>query len=549
MINARINKTLLEKAKYSVLECQLLVQVMNKLRKAISDAGYTINRWDGPGAIAAAFMRKNGVKKHLPQHDEDKFVFEALRGAYSGGRIEQLQYGIYDKEIYEYDIVSAYPSHMRELPSLRDGEWILCSGEEALQSEFALCHVNWDFKEERPFYPFHYRVAKPLSIYYPQKGSGWQWSCIVKVAMQHYNPEDIDIDYAYKFVPKSDIKPFSFVEDLFQQRKALKKAKNMAQIAIKLGLNSMYGKLCQQVGAEVREDGSIKKPPFFSLAWAGYITAATRAQLLQAALQHDASIIAFQTDCVLSTRELNLDCGDNLGQWEREEYSNGTFAQSGIYWLTTSSGKVKNKTRGFDKEHRNEDSFVDFITRDRVEAAYKAHQESATFRKTHFVRMGEALSRGLQTWCTWEITSKKLKLTPAGSKRDVIQGQNGLWYRSKAAYVYYADAGFESAPTPVAWIEDEPSEQETYTQEIQKEEEERAFFMSLNKLLYRRIAPEEGMEEEYRDLPTHWKSRKGVGLDYIVDELMNQHPEYGVRSERDIYELARVYKNWRRAQY
>lgn len=541
-----------EMAQYSVLECQLLVQMMNKLRDAIKGAGYTINRWDGPGAIAAAFMRRNEVKKHLPKQEEDKFVFEALRCAYSGGRIEQMQYGIYEHEIYEYDIVSAYPSHMRHLPSLRDGEWILCSGEEALAAEFAICHVIWNFKEERPFYPFHYRVNPPLSIYYPQQGCGWQWNCVVKVALQHYPKEDIEIDYAYKFVPKNSEKPFAFIEDLFQQRKALKKAGNMAQMAIKLGLNSMYGKLAQQVGAEIRADGSIKRPSFFSLAWAGYITAATRAQLLEAALQHESSVIAFQTDCVLSTQPLTLDCGDNLGQWEASTYINGTFAQSGIYWMTDSQGKTKNKTRGFDKEQRNEDTFLDFITRDRVETAYREKQDSVTFRKTHFVRMGEALSRGLEHWCTWETVPKKLKLHPQGTKRDMIPGQKGLWYRSKPAYVYYAEAGEESMPTPVRWIEEDLSTRmvsdRAIIKELEQEEEEALYFKNLNKILYRRIAPIAGLEEEYKDLPAHWKSRKGVGIDYLVDEFQQLHPEYGVKSDSDLYALGTAYKEWRAAQ-
>ena len=74
-----------------------------------------------------------------------------------------------------------------------------------------------------------------------------------------------------------------------------------AQLAAKLMLNSMYGKLIQQKGYKIEEDGTEKPPPFFSLTYATFITGITRARILQTIIDNnchmDDSIIAIETDC------------------------------------------------------------------------------------------------------------------------------------------------------------------------------------------------------------------------------------------------------------
>jgi DNA polymerase type B, organellar and viral len=48
----------------------------------------------------------------------------AAHHAYFGGRIEMMKQGYLAKgELHIYDVASAYPSAMVELPSMRNGKW------------------------------------------------------------------------------------------------------------------------------------------------------------------------------------------------------------------------------------------------------------------------------------------------------------------------------------------------------------------------------------------------------------------------------------------
>ncbi len=92
---------------------------------------------------------------------------------------------------------------------------------------------------------------------------------------------------------------------------------------IKVGINSLYGKTAQRIGSN----------EFFSLAWAGYTTAATRAKLANAAYQNPSSIIGFATDALFSTTPISVPISDELGDWEESRFDSGTFFQSGVYRL------------------------------------------------------------------------------------------------------------------------------------------------------------------------------------------------------------------------
>src|SRR5207247_70056 len=102
---------------------------------------------------------------------------------------------------------------------------------------------------------------------------------------------------------------------------------------IKLGLNSIYGKLAQSQGVN---------PPFQSWVWAGNITSGCRAQLLEAFNVKDRwQILMLATDGVWSSSPLSLptpldtgtsNSGKPLGGWESKTFPHGVFAvRPGIY--------------------------------------------------------------------------------------------------------------------------------------------------------------------------------------------------------------------------
>jgi hypothetical protein len=94
---------------------------------------------------------------------------------------------------------------------------------------------------------------------------------------------------------------------------------------LKLGLNSLYGKMAQRSG----------RGPYPDPVSAGLITAITRAKLIEAISQAPEAIVMVATDAVFSTRPLALDVGEGLGQWEEKIWPDLFIAQPGVYWSPT----------------------------------------------------------------------------------------------------------------------------------------------------------------------------------------------------------------------
>jgi hypothetical protein len=113
---------------------------------------------------------------------------------------------------------------------------------------------------------------------------------------------------------------FDWVRDLYQARQQI--GSKTRGYPLKLGLNSLYGKMAQRSG----------RGPYHDAVSAGLITAITRARLVEALSQDSEAVVMLATDAVFSTRPLALDVGADLGQWECHEWSDLFIAQPGVYW-------------------------------------------------------------------------------------------------------------------------------------------------------------------------------------------------------------------------
>lgn len=229
---------------YMMHEVELLVLLMVELRARLNAVTLRPRRWDGPGAIAAALLSREGVKDAMAECPPA--VQEAARYAYAGGRFEPVQYGISLERAYEYDINSAYPYALQSVPNLRRGEW--CEeGAADLQelSDFALYHVRFQGADYRLPMPLFWRSYKGNIVYPGDKGfHGWYWGPDVRAAVEYVERYggQISCDRSYRFVEdNADDRPFAFIPDLYRQRQALKLAGDGAHVGIKLGLNSLYG--------------------------------------------------------------------------------------------------------------------------------------------------------------------------------------------------------------------------------------------------------------------------------------------------------------------
>jgi len=421
---------------YNKAECDLLVAIMEALFAALDRAGIRLNRYDGAGSIAGALLRMHNVKQHMGDLPPD--VKRLSQYAYSGGRIEAVKLGnLEDSPVYRYDINSAYPYAATLLPSFKDVTWEV---ETRPDSTFSIVHVEWDYRTEAPFYPLWYRDLWG-GILYPSMGSGYYWGYEVANLAKHYKEgEDYRILQAVNPYGGTDVEPFGFLKDVYAIRKKYKDQGLMASEALKLGMNSIYGKLAQQAGYR---DGRI--PTYHNLSWAGLITAITRARLYAAAMQNPNSVIAFATDAVITTEPLSLPISGDLGDWTAEVLNGITIVQAGVYWLKGSEG-WQGKYRGFDKGS---------LEREKVLSCWDQNEEYEA-SLTRFVTMGSALASKdfYSIWRKWITSPRKLDILPTGKRQPVVgkkpRYSQGLFPTRAASNVQGLAL---SAPYPLLWVE------------------------------------------------------------------------------------------------
>lgn len=423
---------------YNAAECELLVLLMNKLEENLHSANLPVKRWDGAGAVAASLMQREKVKLHYGTQPPE--VIRAGEYAYAGGHIEAFKIGstkyMQKSDVYHYDIRSAYPDGISRLPSLAEGNWkhydfrrlnIEVSDRTDYSKliptlpSFAVWRIEWDLGDddnESPFYPFPFREQSSV-IRFPRRGHNWIWAPEINSFLKNrhvWKNGKFIIHEGWVFYPSIQTPPFKFVHDLYNLRAELKKKKDGAEKAIKLAINSFYGKMAQHVGYSESDNGQIVKPPFHNILYAGHVTSHTRALLLDAACQAPSSIIAIATDGIFSTVPLNLPISDELGDWEESQHSWMTIVQSGVYWIANEN-EVFSYYRGFDP---------DSIQHDDVLKAWKKKESTMSVPSSRFITLGTAL-RSIEQWKQWRMWIKpdketgvgmrELKLTPHGTKR------------------------------------------------------------------------------------------------------------------------------------
>lgn len=327
--------------RYNAEECRLLVILLERLREAIRGASLSLSSWHGAGAIAGAWLNREGAKAWVVG---DLLEREA-RCAYHGGRQDSSFIGQVD-DVHHYDLNSAYPAALTTLPDLATLEYKPTTE----VRPYGIYKVRWnlptkDAATEPVWYPFPWR-AHNGRILYPPAGEGWYHACEVQAALDLYQelppPNHQYIQVLEGYAPEGEFR-FPWDEPIrrdFAHRNVLKKDKkhplHSANIPIKLALNSLYGKLAQ--GAH--EPG--KRPKWQCYFAAGYVTAYCRAELLRIMKEIGPENVAVcSTDGIFTTAPLRSNLGEGLGQWLlEEEHVSMLSCGSGLY-ATFEDGKAK----------------------------------------------------------------------------------------------------------------------------------------------------------------------------------------------------------------
>jgi hypothetical protein len=328
-------------------ELNLTVNLITEFRDRLDRINLRPRRWNGSGGITSNLFNRHDIKNHMAEHPAD--IARIIRYAYAGGRFEMVLYGQQTKtNSYSYDINSAYPEALTKLPSLAGGRWHSIAGDPGY-AEYALYKIKVTGKKAHLPQPLFSRDYNG-SIVYPRIVSGWYWTPEIE-AVRKWSEKGFgkyEIEEALVFEPATEVKPFAWIQDLYNERLKLQQAGDNAEVGIKLALNTAYGKLAQQIGF-IPADGENPEiiPPYHQLDYAGYVTSFTRAKIFEAALEQLHLVIAFETDALYVQTELyNLPIGEQLGEYRETVYTSLTYLNSGVYYGTKSTGETVFKMRG-----------------------------------------------------------------------------------------------------------------------------------------------------------------------------------------------------------
>lgn len=256
--------------------------------------------------------------------------------SYFGGRFEMLKRGFIGKA-YLYDINSAYPFAITQIPDLTQGKWIQRKSIHE-NAKLGFFEIEADIPDDTYIPPFPFRANGQLVF-----PSGRFITSVTLAEMQNRDRSRYKIRNSWQFVPISKALPYGkFIENLYQKRLELKQNGSPMQLPIKIILNSIYGKTGQKINRII---GNLFNPVIFS-----HITGFARAQLYRFVVDHniEKETVAFATDSICVTKKLDID-STRLGEFSFEKSANDVFyLQNGFYrfngkWKQRGLGKLESK--------------------------------------------------------------------------------------------------------------------------------------------------------------------------------------------------------------
>ncbi len=329
---------------YCFSECRLMASLARKLVEAHEAVGIKLKNFYGAGSTATGILDLMGVKNYMADCSEE--MRDPVAAAFFGGRFDHSCLGMVRKKVWGYDISSAYPYQAFRQPCLNHGTWYRTDRREDIDAarlacvRYGLSDITRAKVEAMAWGPLPFR-DRAGSICYPAvSGGGWVWKDEY-LAAEKYHPH-VYFREAWCYQTDCNCAPFADISKYYRER--LRIGKEGPGIVLKLGQNSVYGKLAQSVGRGV----------YNNWIWAGNITSGCRAQVMELIAQASDpwNVMMVATDGIQSTERLTparpietgtdvditaMDSGKTvrkpLGGWEEKEVTKGVFyARPGVYF-------------------------------------------------------------------------------------------------------------------------------------------------------------------------------------------------------------------------
>lgn len=325
---------------YNVLENRLLGEVMRIYSSGFDVLGVKLGKTNfyGPGQAAQQWLNIQARNGAVITHDQiaelvPSSIIDKWRRSYYGGRFELFQHGTIPGMVWEYDIQSAYPDAIRNLPCLCRGEWVSITD---ATSDDPLALVNATVTGSNDYIgPLSYR-SKNGAILYPIRVTGWYRMAEINAGLNAGLVANVEVHDGVTLARRCEHgPPLAALADLFAERIRVGKATPHGK-ALKLIYNSCYGKMAQSLG----------EPKYANPIYASIITSDCRIRLLQAIGSHDnpQSLVMTATDGIYFSERhprMPTENVEMLGEWEVGIKANLTLMKPGVYWDDKARAAIK----------------------------------------------------------------------------------------------------------------------------------------------------------------------------------------------------------------
>ena len=323
-----------ERGDYCVDDARNTGDLGNLLTASLNGQGLKANRLYSAGYIAQQYAT---AYADVPAARDVPYIVNRLyHEAYRGGWFDCYKHGKFTAT--SYDVKSAYPWALRQLPDIRLGDWV--KGDTTGDVGVMSCIIQGGA-----------RYGQPLAVkvsgrnIYPQLDVPYR-TCIT-LAEYRALRQDFQIKpvLSYSFKPKGQpIHPYEgLLERLFKE-KSSHAPDDARYLLAKRIMNSFYGK-----SAELRKEGDgWRAGRMFNPCYAAETTARVRMKLYEAIKGHEAHVISILTDGLVFDCAVQLPTGKDLGDWEAKHCGHECVTlASGIYEF---SGADR-ATRGFSRKN------------------------------------------------------------------------------------------------------------------------------------------------------------------------------------------------------
>lgn len=317
---------------YCIHDCDLTRRLAERMHQGVLDCLIPFSKPYSRASLAETAFRTNcDIPEYL---DAPVGANRYFYWAYYGGWFELMKRGYYGEDIYEYDINSAYPYAMLDLPDTRDLTWerVRKESQDAILGAYL---VSYKPKHSVCISPLQLRTES-VSLHPHESGVRYVTDDELQMLKDVYKVRVISGFEAFGENPRYPFR--EYVYKLYQNKADYKNKDEMMYECVKRVLNGFYGKNIQRTGGKIGN--------CFNPIYAAKITSSCRRQIWEAVKDHQEEVISIQTDSCALTEEIDLEEGAGLGQWGKDEYKEGLFLLSGVYEML--GKKKKTKIRGYD---------------------------------------------------------------------------------------------------------------------------------------------------------------------------------------------------------